>query len=216
MTQDSISIIGKERLDPYLKHKMDFRYSAGKLSEVREGSLDEFCIIGRSNVGKSSFLNHVMNNSTLARVSKKPGKTNLANFFSVGPDMTWVDMPGYGYATASHKEKDRWSQLIDDYCAERTFLKGIIWLLDIRHPGTKADLVAAQWLAKLSIPILPVLTKADKLTKNETAKSISEYKKIFGFEETPFCYTTSNYACREAFLAHFLEWRDSLDEDLNA
>jgi len=184
-----------------------FLGSSSKYKEIPVVETEEYCILGRSNVGKSSFINHVFNNKKLARVSSRPGKTILANMFEINKEMLWVDLPGYGYAKLSKTEKKRLTQLIADYCTRRENLDGIIWLLDIRHPGSTADKVAFQWFASLGIPVLPVLTKADKLSRNKIAQARKEYCTIFPFPKKPLYYSIMQEHSRHDFWDAFEKWR---------
>ena len=169
---------------------------------------EEFAILGRSNVGKSSFINHVLEKNTLAKTSKTPGKTSLANLYQIDESMVWVDLPGYGYAKVSGDEKTRWSKLIADYCMKRPNLLGIIWLIDIRHIGIKADLEAFPWLKSLSKPIFPVLTKADKLTSSQRKQNRKKAVEIFGFYQEPVIYSVLDHSSRDRFWESFEEWRN--------
>ncbi len=166
----------------------------------------EYCILGRSNVGKSSFINHVMENRKLAMVSRKPGKTSLANFFRITPELFWVDLPGYGYAKTSKTEKVRWSKLIADYCSTRENLSGIIWLLDIRHPGTDADLQAYEWIRSLHLPFFPVFTKCDKIKRSKHKEQMKAFHKIFTLQHQGVCYSVEQHDSRERFWQSFLSW----------
>ncbi|MBD3315505.1 MAG: ribosome biogenesis GTP-binding protein YsxC, partial [Chitinivibrionales bacterium] len=159
-----------------------FICSAARYEDAPPPRGGEFCLLGRSNVGKSSFVNHVLGNRRLARVSGRPGKTNLANFYRITEDMIWVDLPGYGYARTSHGERKRWSRLINDYCRQRPNLAGILWLLDFRHPGTRLDVEACRWLKSLQLPLLPIFTKCDKVPRSKRQKHLNEFERIFGFE----------------------------------
>ncbi len=185
-----------------------FLLSAAYFHELPEPQGDEFCILGRSNVGKSSFVNHVLGNTTLARVSKKPGKTSLANYYQITPSMVWVDLPGYGYAKASRSEKKRWSQLIADYCEKRENLVGAIWLVDIRHVGIQADLEALQWLLEIGIPFFPVLTKGDKLPQSKRAAQAKNIATRLGLPSNPLVYSTQKHSTRNQFWKKFTEWHE--------
>jgi GTP-binding protein len=121
-------------------------------------------------------------------------------------EATWVDLPGYGYATASKKEKSRWSRLIADYCEKREALWGIIWLCDIRHPGASMDTVAAPWIADLQLPVLQVLTKADKLSGNKRQQHAARYRRVFGFDRSPVLYSTMDQGSRTAFWGEYNAW----------
>ena len=173
----------------------------------------EYCVMGRSNVGKSSFINHVLEKSNLARVSKTPGKTGFANFYKVNNKIAWVDLPGYGYAKASRSEKLRWSRLISDYCTKRENLFGIIWLIDIRHVGLKADVEAYNWLCRLAVPIFPVITKSDKLTQSKRLRNVREIEMFFQFNSPPVVYTIDKHASRKQFWKSFTIWQEAVEKN---
>lgn len=202
----------ENKIPEYKKPKAEFLRSAAYFKELPEATLDEFCIIGRSNVGKSSFINHVLENNSLARVSKTPGKTSLANLYKINDAFIWVDLPGYGYAKISGGEKVRWSQLIADYCEKRGNLKGALWLIDIRHIGIKADVQAYEWLRELGIPVLPVLTKADKLSSNQRLRSIKDCVGIFSFTTEPVVYSIQEHGSRAFFWKRYEKWRQELKD----
>jgi GTP-binding protein len=188
----------------------EFLFSAAYFKEIPVLLEKEFAVLGRSNVGKSSFINHVLENKNLARISKRPGKTTLANFYKIDNGTTWVDLPGYGYAKSPFEEKDRWSKLIAAYCEQRPNLTGIIWLIDMRHIGVKRDMEAFGWLKTLNKPFFPVLTKADKLTKNEKYKHLKLAKETFGFVNDPVTYSIEVHGSRELFWDHFDIWMQNL------
>jgi GTP-binding protein len=171
------------------------------------GAGPEFAVVGRSNVGKSSFLNHIFSQRKLAYVSKKPGKTKLANFFRCDDGTVWVDLPGYGYAEAGRGEKRGWSSLIAGYCGGRESLAGVIWLLDSRHPGVAADVHAAAWLARLAVPVLAVLTKTDKLSKAQCIRHAAEFARVFRFAAEPVFFTIRSGLARREFWSRFDRWR---------
>jgi GTP-binding protein len=184
----------------------EFLSSAAHYKEIPESIAREFCIFGRSNVGKSSFINHLFGNGRLARVSKTPGKTTLANFYRVGDGSIWADLPGYGHAQRAREEQVRWSKLVADYCENRKNLSGVIWLCDLRHPGMNIDKEAYAWLATLSLPVLAVLTKADKLSRQEQMANAGRYCREFGFPGIPVLYTTADESARERFWKRYLPW----------
>jgi GTP-binding protein len=187
-----------------------FISSSAFYKELPEPQGEEYAVLGRSNVGKSSFINHVLANSNLARVSKTPGKTSLANLYKLDESMFWVDLPGYGYAKVAGDEKKRWSKLIADYCENRPNLMGLLWLIDIRHIGVKADMEAFPWLSDLGKPLFPVLTKGDKLTTNEKKKQLKAAIETFGFESEPVIYSVNDHMSRERFWDKFTQWRNGL------
>jgi GTP-binding protein len=189
------------------KYSVEFVCSAAHFKELPAPAGEEYAVLGRSNVGKSTFINHSLACGALARVSKRPGKTTLANLYRLDDGLFWVDLPGYGYAEASIAEKERWGKLIADYCGKRGNLAGIIWLLDIRHPGSKADMEALDWLAGLDRRVLPVLTKGDKLSRSQQKKQVNEFCDIFGFSEEPVIYSSLEHGSRGRFWDRFEIWR---------
>ncbi len=155
--------------------KAKFILSAAKpehypeLVNIQGEKLPEIAIVGRSNVGKSSLLNHLTQNKKLARVSATPGKTQLINFFQLGDALALVDLPGYGFAKVPKSKRDAWGDLIQDYLQNRETLSLILLLCDLRHPPTKDDLLFAQWATHFKKPLLIVFTKSDKLNKGAIA-----------------------------------------------
>lgn len=190
--------------------KARYFHSAAYFNEFPDVIENEYCLLGRSNVGKSSFINHVLGNKSLAYVSKQPGKTKLANFFCIDESMVWVDLPGYGYAKASQSEKNRCSRLINDYCTKRKNLSGIIWLLDSRHIGVKVDVEAYDWLRQFGYPIFPIITKIDKLPQNKRTKQIHEIEEYYRFTPPTCTYSIHKYSFRERFWSTFKMWTQSI------
>lgn len=188
-----------------------FLTSAASINDFPDPSGEEYAILGRSNVGKSSFVNHILERRGLAKTSRKPGKTSLANFFRIDPAMVWVDLPGYGYAKTSRSEKERWSGLIRDYCEWRENLAGILWLVDIRHPGVKTDLEARQWLERLGYPFFTILTKTDKLSRQKVAQQTRAAMKQLRLPEEPVGYSIVRHASRAEFWKRFEQWRKKMD-----
>ncbi|MBO8160310.1 MAG: YihA family ribosome biogenesis GTP-binding protein [Thermosipho sp. (in: Bacteria)] len=140
----------------------------------------EFAFVGRSNVGKSTLLN-ILTNQSIARVSKKPGKTRSINFYLINNSFYFVDLPGYGYAKASIKEKERWKQIIENYFEIRGWnIKLVFVLIDGRHELQKNDELILNWLKELELPFSVILTKIDKLKMSEKSKMIKYYKQLLG------------------------------------
>lgn len=159
-----------------------FILSAAKASQFvkNEEGLIEICFAGRSNVGKSSMMNKLLNRKSLVKVGNTPGKTRLVNFFNVERDRQkylWVDLPGYGYAKVSKKERDDWKKLIESYFLKRANLSLCIMLIDIRHNLQESDREMLEFLYANRTPYKIVLTKADKLSRNEQAKQVALLKK---------------------------------------
>ena len=135
--------------------------------EASGGPMPEIALIGRSNVGKSSLINHLLNNSSLAKTSSTPGKTQSINFFSVNQQLALVDLPGYGYAKVSKEIRQEWSKIIDYYLHNRSSLKLLLFLLDCRRNPTEEDFAFIKWAAFNQKPLLLVFTKADKMNQKE-------------------------------------------------
>ncbi len=171
-----------------------FVTSFGKLSQLPESDRPEVCFSGRSNVGKSTLINKLLNRKALARVSSVPGKTVTINFFSVG-EIFLADLPGYGYAKVSKGEKSGWSDLIGGYLADgRRQLELVVQLVDMRHAPSKDDLQMINYLIDNELPFIIVLTKADKLNKREREERMAAFaEEIPCFEDitvVPFSSVT--------------------------
>jgi GTP-binding protein len=184
----------------------EFLLSAAHMRDIPQSPEREFCVLGRSNVGKSSFINHVFSNGSLARVSKTPGKTTLANFYRVDDGSVWVDLPGYGHAQRARSEQMRWSRLVADYCEKRKNLRGVILLCDSRHPGLPLDKEALAWLSSLSLPVLVVLTKTDKLSVRERTENAALFARELHLEEPPVFYSTRHEEARQRFWERYEVW----------
>jgi GTP-binding protein len=139
-----------------------FITSAVQPSQYPETSIPEIAFAGRSNVGKSSLINTLLNRRRLVRTSGRPGRTQLINFFSINQAFNFVDLPGYGYARVPQAVKKTWGPMIERYLSERTALKGVVVILDIRRQPDEKDRQLIEWLAHLQRPQIIVLTKADK------------------------------------------------------
>ncbi|MBN2036343.1 MAG: ribosome biogenesis GTP-binding protein YsxC [Chitinispirillaceae bacterium] len=180
--------------------------SAGVMRDLPPPVQKEYALLGRSNVGKSTFINHVCANKTLARTSKTPGTTVCANLYAIDETVFWVDLPGYGFARKASDEKSRCSRLIRDYCEKRGSLAGIIWFVDCRHIDTDMDRQAYEWLACLKRPVLPLLTKADKLGHGQRQNRKTAFMRRFTAFEEPLLVSSRDQACRELFWERFTNW----------
>ncbi|WP_404404163.1 ribosome biogenesis GTP-binding protein YihA/YsxC [Jeotgalibacillus malaysiensis] len=157
--------------------------SAVKPEQYPEGGLPEFALAGRSNVGKSSFINKMINRKALARISSKPGKTQTLNFYLLNEALYFVDVPGYGYAKVSKTERAAWGKMIETYMTDRAPLKAVIMIVDLRHPPTKDDIMMYDFLKHFDIPCLIVATKADKIPKGKWQKHLSVTRKVLEIAE---------------------------------
>lgn len=149
---------------------------------------------GKSNVGKSSILNKIINRKGLAKTSQTPGKTRLINYFLINDNIFFVDIPGYGYARVSKKEREEWSQLIENYLSQTPFIALVFQLLDIRHDPTDNDLQMIDWLKHNNLPFRILLTKADKLSRNKVASQRARISKLLGVSASDLIPTSATEA----------------------
>lgn len=155
-----------------------FITSSPRLEDCPPETLPEICFAGRSNVGKSSLINGLLNRKKIARTSNVPGKTQQMNYYQIGEDCFFVDLPGYGYAKVPIKERNRWGRNIREYLMKRETLRLVIHLVDIRHSPTKLDQDFFYWMATNEMPFCVLLSKADKLSNNKIVSSKAEVRKI--------------------------------------
>lgn len=182
--------------------KVEFVISAVSPSQYPNDFLPEIVLTGRSNVGKSSFINAILNHSKLARVSQTPGKTRLINFFRINEAFYFVDIPGYGYASVSQDMKQKFQKYIETYFETSSKIKKVIQLLDIRHLPTNDDLLMISYLKSKGIPIMYVFTKADKLSNNQRIKSLKGiYQKLqITKEDETFIFSSVTKENKEVIL----------------
>jgi len=145
--------------------------------------LPEIAMAGRSNVGKSSLINALINRKNLARTSGAPGKTQTLNFYNINDTLYLVDLPGYGYAKSSKTDRARWGGFIEAYLSKRKELAGVIQLVDLRHPPMESDMTMIDWFKHYNFPILIAGTKADKLPRGQWAKQIKQLRLGFSLAE---------------------------------
>ncbi|MEJ5173522.1 MAG: ribosome biogenesis GTP-binding protein YihA/YsxC [Hydrogenothermaceae bacterium] len=167
-----------------------FIKSAVKPEDFPPPDKPEVAVVGRSNVGKSSLINAMFKRS-IAKVSATPGKTRLINFFSFSDDIYFVDLPGYGFASVSKKERLDWQKMIEGYLLKRENLKLVIMLVDSRYPPTNLDFLMKEWLESYNIPYVVVATKADKLNQSEKAKVKKVVKETLKLDHDDIILTSS-------------------------
>lgn len=155
-------------------NNVELLISAVRPAQYPEGDLPEFALAGRSNVGKSSFINKMIGRKSMARISSKPGKTQTLNFYKLEEDLLFVDVPGYGYAKVSKSERAAWGKMIETYFTSRHVLKAVVLIVDLRHPPTADDCMMYDFLKHYNIPCIVIATKADKIPKGKWDK----HKKI--------------------------------------
>lgn len=139
-------------------------------------NLPEIALAGRSNVGKSSLINRLIQRKSLVRTSSNPGKTQTLNFYLINEHFFIVDVPGYGYAKVSKAERSRWGSFIEEYLTVREELEVVVLLIDLRHPPTKDDITMYEWLKYNELPVIVVGTKSDKLTRGKWAQQKKQIK----------------------------------------
>ncbi|RWR11130.1 ribosome biogenesis GTP-binding protein YihA/YsxC [Siminovitchia fortis] len=144
--------------------------SAVKPDQYPDDGLPEFALAGRSNVGKSSFINKMINRKSLARTSSKPGKTQTLNFYRIEETLYFVDVPGYGFAKVSKREREAWGQMIETYLTTRKELRAVMLIVDLRHPPTEDDVLMYDFLKHYEIPCVVIATKADKIPRGKWSK----------------------------------------------
>jgi GTP-binding protein len=166
----------------------EFIKSATRPAHYPEGDLPEIAFAGRSNVGKSSLVNVLVNRKNLVRTSSTPGRTQLINFFQVNDNFMMVDLPGYGYAKVPLAVKKDWRPMMETYLSKRRNLRAVILILDIRRIPVEEDLQMLAWLRAFSIPPIIVITKCDKVSKNERAKQTALIMARMGLEKADLTF----------------------------
>ena len=158
--------------------KATFTISAPDIRKLPDDSGIEVAFAGRSNAGKSSALNTLTNQKGLARTSKTPGRTQLINVFEIGDNKRLIDLPGYGFAKVPLEMKKKWQKALGEYLEKRQSLKGLVVLMDIRHPLKDLDMDLIEWAVEGDLPVLALLTKSDKLSQGKRSAEVLKVKKV--------------------------------------
>lgn len=158
-------------------NNVNLRISAVRPDQYPKDGFPEVAFAGRSNVGKSSLTNVLINRRNYARTSSQPGKTQTLNFYDIESKLFFVDVPGYGYAKVSQKEREKWARMIETYFSERQPLRGVVTLVDVRHEPTKLDKQMVDFLHYYDLPLLVVGTKVDKVPKSRRNRCVSQIRK---------------------------------------
>ena len=190
----------------------EFVTSATQFSHLPKSTLSEIAFIGRSNVGKSSLINALLNRKNLAQISKNPGKTRAINLFKIEyinikgkkDKLIFADLPGYGYAKVSNEMRLDWKQLVENYLQKREKLCGVVIIVDIRHSADEKDIQAVKWVSSFHKPILLVATKSDKLSKSKINSRINLLRQEFSLfgDEQIIGFSSKNLLGKEKIL----EW----------
>ncbi|MBM7644737.1 GTP-binding protein [Scopulibacillus daqui] len=163
-------------------NQVEFIISAVQPSQYPKDGLPEIALAGRSNVGKSSLINKLCNRKNIARTSQKPGKTQTLNYYKINDKFYFVDVPGYGYAKVSKKEKQAWGRMLETYFTTNKQLKAVIQIVDLRHPPSNDDQQMYEFLKYYEIPTIIVATKADKIPKGKLQKHQKIVKEVLNIE----------------------------------
>ncbi len=184
-----------------------FLVSAVKPEQYPKGNEPEVAFVGRSNVGKSSLINSLLNRKNLVKVSSNPGKTRTINFFMVNSEIVLVDLPGYGYAAVSKKEKAAWSIMIETYLNKRLNLKSVILLVDLRHKPTVDDKIMYDFIKYYNKNVVIVATKLDKVSRNKLNISVKTIKETLKLDDNDILipYSSLNHSGREYLWKVLLE-----------
>ncbi|QFT90092.1 putative GTP-binding protein EngB [Bacillus sp. THAF10] len=161
----------------------DIVISAVKPEQYPSELLPEFALAGRSNVGKSSFINKMINRKNLARTSSKPGKTQTLNFYLINEMMHFVDVPGYGFAKVPKSERDAWGRMMETYLTSRNQLRAVLQIVDLRHPPSKDDVTMYHYLKHYDLPVIVIATKADKIPKGKWQKHLKVVRETLEMEK---------------------------------
>ncbi|MDR0300284.1 MAG: ribosome biogenesis GTP-binding protein YihA/YsxC [Streptococcaceae bacterium] len=165
-------------------NNLSLTISAASEKQWPVSGMPEIALAGRSNVGKSSFINTLLNRKNFARTSSTPGKTQLLNFYNIDDSVHFVDVPGYGYARVSKKERERWGAMIEDYLTGRENLQAVVSLVDFRHKPTEDDITMYRFLKYYKLPVIVIATKCDKVTRNRWSANEALIKKTLQFDST--------------------------------
>ncbi|MCR5418967.1 MAG: ribosome biogenesis GTP-binding protein YihA/YsxC [Lachnospiraceae bacterium] len=179
----------------------------GITSKLPDNKLPEIAFAGKSNVGKSSLINGLMNRKALARTSSSPGKTQTINFYRVNDDCYFVDLPGYGYASASAKAREQWGVMIERYLKRSDQLKSVFLLVDIRHKPGENDVQMYDWIRKAGFEPVVIATKSDKLKRSQVPKAVKTIREGLGMpaEGLLFTYSAQSKQGREELYAYLDE-----------
>ena len=187
-------------------NNVEFLISAAAPKDFPANRLPEIAFAGKSNVGKSSVINRILQRKNFARVGEKPGKTIHVNYFTIDKTCYFVDLPGYGYAKVSQQEKERWAKLMESYFAAQRIDLGVM-IVDARHAPTQNDLIMANWFMESGCPFVVVANKLDKLKKSELIPNIARIRDVLALPETcaivPF--SAEKGTGREDLVRHILE-----------
>ncbi len=180
-------------------NNVNFEISAVSKKQYPISVIPEIALVGRSNVGKSSYINMMLNRKNIARTSQTPGKTREINFYNIDKKLYFVDLPGYGYAKVSKEKQQQWGKFLEEYLNERDQLKLIIHLVDIRHTPTKDDVIMSDWIKQRDVNYIVLASKLDKISKSQVMARISDIRKTLNIpkEVEVFPYSANDKSIRD-------------------
>lgn len=164
-------------------NNIELLISAVKEEQYPDTNLSEIALSGRSNVGKSTFINSMIGRKNMARTSQQPGKTQTLNFYNIDQQLIFVDVPGYGYAKVSKSQREKFGKMIEEYITTRENLRLVIQLVDLRHNPTQDDILMYNYLKHFDIPTLVICTKEDKIPKGKVQKHLKNIKEKLDLED---------------------------------
>ena len=187
-------------------HSAEFLLSASTTRQFPAATLPEIAFAGRSNVGKSTLINSLLNRKKLVKTSATPGKTQLINFFKINDQFYFVDLPGYGYAKVPESVRGKWQNLVETYLSERETLRNVVLIIDCRHNPTAQDRQLLEWLEYYQRPSLIVASKIDKLKRGQVQKHLQKIKHDLSIESVPLGHSSMLYGRREEIWKKLIPW----------
>ena len=187
-------------------HSAEFLLSASTTRQFPAAKLPEIAFAGRSNVGKSTLINSLLNRKKLVKTSATPGKTQLINFFKINDKFIFVDLPGYGYAKVPQSVKQKWHNLVETYLSERETLRNVVLIIDCRHNPTLQDRQLLKWLEYYQRPSLIVASKIDKLNRGNIQKNLQKIKHDLSIDSTPLVHSSMEFGRREEIWKKLAPW----------
>ena len=187
-------------------HSAEFLLSASTTRQFPAATLPEIAFAGRSNVGKSTLINSLLNRKKLVKTSATPGKTQLINFFKINDQFYFVDLPGYGYAKVPESVRRKWQYLVEAYLSERETLRNVVLIIDCRHNPTVQDRQLLEWLEYYQRPSLIVASKIDKLKRGQVQKHLQKIKHDLSIESVPLGHSSMQYGRREKIWKKLVPW----------
>ena len=184
----------------------EFLLSASTTRQFPTETLPEIAFAGRSNVGKSTLINSLLNRKKLVKTSATPGKTQLINFFKINDKFIFVDLPGYGYAKVPQSVKQKWHNLVETYLSERETLRNVVLIIDCRHNPTLQDRQLLKWLEYYQRPSLIVASKIDKLNRGNIQKNLQKIKHDLSIDSTPLVHSSMEFGRREEIWKKLAPW----------